>query len=316
MSNLPEPNPPTDAGIPGTAFADRVIGGSKGYANKQASALLNALRYQGVEITQALEDAITAVGSEFYGASDPALDPDLTVTSGSVWADSDTGLIKRRNDTNDDWVVEGTLFKRSLPQYAEADTPTTNKGPIYVVGKGVREFDSGISAYTDVSPSLFSQGTRMLFAQAAAPTGWTQIVTDDADNRMLRVVKTAGAGVGGSHSPIINNVVPEHTHAFTTGNETVAHSHSGSTGLENASHSHYYTAPNSPASFSAGAAYAFSATQGGYTAATGTQTANHAHAFTTGTQSANHTHSGSTDTGSSKTNWEPRYIDIIICTKD
>ena len=63
MNHLPEPNPPTDAEVPGTAFADRVIGGSKGYANRQAAALLNALRYQGVEITQALEDAITAVAA-------------------------------------------------------------------------------------------------------------------------------------------------------------------------------------------------------------------------------------------------------------
>ena len=171
MSHLPEPNPPTDAGVPGTAFADRVIGGSKGYANKQAEALLNALRYQGVEITQALEDAITAVGSEFYGASDPALDPDLTVTAGSVWADSATGLIKRRNDTNDDWVVEGTLFQNHLPEYAVA--PVVNVGPIYLHGDGPAEWDNVASAYVPIGGGAKGGGANKAFYLN------DQIITED-----------------------------------------------------------------------------------------------------------------------------------------
>ena len=161
MSHLPDPNPPTDAGVPGTAFADRVIGGSKGYANKQATALLNALRYQGVEITQALEDAITAVGSEFYGASDPALDPDLTVTAGSVWADSGTGLVKRRNDTNDDWVVEGTLYQNHLPEYAVA--PNVNVGPIYLHGDGPAEWDNVTSTYVPIGGGAKGGGANKVF---------------------------------------------------------------------------------------------------------------------------------------------------------
>lgn len=40
MNTLPEPVSPIDTPIPGTEFADRVIGGSKGMATKQASALL------------------------------------------------------------------------------------------------------------------------------------------------------------------------------------------------------------------------------------------------------------------------------------
>ncbi len=66
-------------------------------------------------------------------------------------------------------------------------------------------------------------GTRMPFAQAAAPTGWTQITEDATDNRMLRVVSSDGGGHGGVHSPVINNVVAAHTHSFTTGNISADH---------------------------------------------------------------------------------------------
>ena len=40
-------------------------------------------------------------------------------------------------------------------------------------------------------------GTRMVFYQGTAPTGWTQDVSDLADDRMMRVVNTvSGGGVG------------------------------------------------------------------------------------------------------------------------
>ena len=71
----------------------------------------------------------------------------------------------------------------------------------------------------------FPSGTRMVFAQASAPTGWTQDTSDTANNRMMRVVNSAGNGVGGSYDPTVMNVVPYHTHGFTSGTESVGHSH-------------------------------------------------------------------------------------------
>ena len=53
-------------------------------------------------------------------------------------------------------------------------------------------------------------GTRLVFHQAAAPTGWTQDTTKN--DYMMRVVSTAGGGSGGSDSPILNNKVPSHNH--------------------------------------------------------------------------------------------------------
>lgn len=73
----------------------------------------------------------------------------------------------------------------------------------------------------------FASGTRMVFAQAAAPTNWTQVTDDSANNRMLRVVSGGGAGIGGSDDPTYNNKIPDHTHYvnLNSGGQSADHSH-------------------------------------------------------------------------------------------
>jgi len=142
-------------------------------------------------------------------------------------------------------------------------------------------------------------GTRVPFAQAAAPTGWTQDTTDNATNRMLRVVNTAGNGIGGSASPILNNTVPSHTHGFSTGGVSADHTH------YDAGHTH----PRG-ASFRTFNGYQGNFANGGIDLPdTGI-----GYASLSGV-SANHTHSGGTDGGSSQTNWAPRYLANIMCYK-
>lgn len=175
---------------------------------------------------------------------------------------------------------------------------------------------SGTESIVDVTSAASASvpaGAVMLFASASAPTGWTQTTTDIANNRMLRVVNTTGGGSGGSHSPILNNVVPSHTHGFTTGNVSADHSHAGWTGGVNANHVH-----NARWLGSAGGPDTGWYGNGGYYGGidTGLMSQDHAHYITTGGASANHTHSGSTDNGSSQTNWTPRYVDLIMCTKN
>jgi len=189
---------------------------------------------------------------------------------------------------------------------------------------------------------LFQKGDRLLFPMEAAPLGWTQITDDSADNRMMRVVKTAGAGTGGSHNPILNNVVPIHTHGFTTGSGGGEHAHtfSGTSSGQSATHTHTATVSDpghahSPQQGSfvqqggSGASGGFTG-DGKTTAATtaisttgvsvsiGYASGDHTHTYsgTTSTQNAAHTHSGTTDNGSSATNWTPRYIDLILCSRD
>lgn len=180
--------------------------------------------------------------------------------------------------------------------------------------------------------SLIPTGTRMPFAQASAPTGWTQDTSDNADNRMLRVVKTAGNSVAGSHSPIINNVVPSHTHGMTTGVESANHGHGGSVGDASATHYHgqsdHTHVINTPYGSPGGGSYGvvpitlsgslniMNTEAGGSGTNTGNMNATHTHAITTGDNNATHTHTGTTDSGSSQTDWTPRYIDMIICAKN
>ncbi|MEN3113081.1 phage tail protein [Uliginosibacterium paludis] len=168
----------------------------------------------------------------------------------------------------------------------------------------------------------FATGTRLLFAQASAPTGWTQNTTDMANNRLLRVVINGGYGAGGTHDPVVCNVVPAHTHGFTTGGISSDHSHDGWTGGQTNGHVHNSTRNK----FVVLGAGEFGGLQHGdqfwdeggigRVPETSDVTADHAHYFRTGGVSSNHTHSGGTDNGSSQTNWQPRYLNLILCQKN
>lgn len=212
-------------------------------------------------------------------------------------------------------TVTGT-FSVSGTATAPTPIPATNNTQIATTAYVQAAVASGVAVF-------FPSGTRLIFCQAAAPTGWTQDVSDSANNRMFRVVTTAGGGVGGSHSPILNNVVPSHTHGFTSGTESADHSHSGTTGTVSADHAHVFGGDDQVASqggFGVDSGFPYDATSttggGGVRMYTYGATANHTHGFSTGGRSAAHTHSGTTDNGSSQTNWTPRYIDTIICTKN
>ena len=150
---------------------------------------------------------------------------------------------------------------------------------------------------TITNTSNFVSGTRMPFAQAAAPTGWTQDTTDNATNRMLRVVNTTGNGIGGSASPILNNVVSSHTHVFT-GTALAAHTHtdSGHTHSEIAGIGPGYGQP------AGGAASSAASTTGIGFAVISSNSAG--------------TPAGTNATNAGAADWAPRYIDMIICSKN
>jgi len=161
----------------------------------------------------------------------------------------------------------------------------------------------------------FPVGTKLMFPQAAAPIGWTQDVTDSADNRMLRVVKTAGAGVGGSHSPILNNVVPAHTHTVSTDTVNTNHYHYFDTGVSGG-HEHLYNwqdnghnAYGGPSGNFVGDGKTDRWTAGG---------GGHQHTGNTGYGSANqhHSHAGTAAANAGAESWAPRYVDLILATKD
>ena len=76
--------------------------------------------------------------------------------------------------------------------------------------------------------SFFPSGTTLLFYQAAAPTGWTQVTTHD--NKALRVVSGTGGGSGGSTaftSVFASRTVPLVDHNHTASGTMADHTHGG-----------------------------------------------------------------------------------------
>jgi len=67
----------------------------------------------------------------------------------------------------------------------------------------IRYINGGTPVWVAAAPpaggsSVIPAGTRMVFAQAAAPTGWTQDTTAALNDSALRLVNTAGGGTGGT----------------------------------------------------------------------------------------------------------------------
>jgi hypothetical protein len=196
------------------------------------------------------------------------------------------------NPTSSDPVNQGDDHLRLIKSVLKAQFPGAAGNGFAIP---ITATEAEINALHGLTNFYFTAGTRMPFAQAAAPTGWTQDITDNATNRMLRVVSSAGNGVGGSDSPIVNSTtMVAHTHTFTG----VAHTHTDS------GHSHTQIGQN--------------ALSGGFTPvlASGTATVN----ADTNTANASAVISSTTATGTNSTttgvSWTPRYIDMIICSKN
>jgi hypothetical protein len=202
-------------------------------------------------------------------------------------------------------LVGGTL---SGALYLPSADPSTN-----YMAAHKKYVDDRIAATT------FATGTRMAFAMVSAPTGWSQDV--GLNDRMLRVVSTAGNGIGGTSSPILmdSSTVPSHTHSGSTSNNNVDHTHGvGTIFVSGGLHQHVvigndsnnsHTGPGdfSPGEFGNVTSDITSALEGGHTHTFGGSTAGqsqtHVHGFTTGANAGN-------------ANWTPKYINMIICQRD
>lgn len=142
------------------------------------------------------------------------------------------------------------------------------------------------------------EGTVMMFAQPNPPIEWTQLV--DEDNRSVRLSSVAGGGLGGVDNPYLLPL--EHTHETAEHildiTEMPAHQHT----LQFEGKNTAGIPDNAPPKIDA---------QADNENANGT--INQLTNVKGGDQP--HTH-GTTDFGTIKTQFEPRYVDVIMATKD
>jgi hypothetical protein len=164
---------------------------------------------------------------------------------------------------------------------------------------GVKDIwcDAPSALLAQVGPQEIPTSTRVFFGQSAAPTGWTQITTQN--DRVLRLVSGAGAGTGGSWT-ISGLTVLGHS---LTPSELAAHSH-----LIAANADVGNSAPISGVNF-AGYAGGTPGTDR-YVLRSSGITANVGLTNTVGQGDA-HIHGISADG-----NWRMAYLDVILCGKN
>jgi len=150
------------------------------------------------------------------------------------------------------------------------------------------------------SVDAFPAGTKMLFQQTSAPTGWTKDTTHN--NKALRVVSgTASSGGSTAFTSVFTSrtIAEENLPSHTHGNGTLATSSNGD-------HAHNYTNPQIG---SVGVSGGGGNTRENTTTNGGTTTTNGAHT---------HTITGATAATGSGTamDFAVAYVDVVICTKD
>lgn len=96
----------------------------------------------GLSMVQQVNGALQTVATNFAGDSDPAAFAGPFMT----WADTQNGLLKRRNPAGSAWIVEGSLLQRAIASYPNDAIPSQDIGQILVDGVGRMTFYQGAYA--------------------------------------------------------------------------------------------------------------------------------------------------------------------------
>ena len=235
----------------------------------------------------------------------------------------------------DTWGTKLNTNLDTIDDLLDGTTPVTgidiNSGSIDGVTIGTASAVTGTAGFTNISftgtisgdgsgltgVEPFPSGTKVMFYQASAPTGWTQDTTHN--DKALRVVSGTGGGTGGTHG-LSSPPSTAHTHtggAHTHSTPSHSHSHTLSAGSHTLSTSempsHTHTTHRHGANGGESLRY------GARWRETGTQNSG----STGGGGSHSHSLSGSITSGGSGTSgsggataFAPQYIDVIVCSKD
>jgi hypothetical protein len=130
------------------------------------------------------------------------------------------------------WITNSASLGGKTPVYTDGSNPMS--APLTLSGDPVNPTDAADKHYVDgliAGVTAIPSGTVMLFCQAAAPVGWTQVTTQN--DKLLRVVSggTGGAAggtqafstwaaqtVGGAHTLGVNEIP---TGLTATGTNTI-----------------------------------------------------------------------------------------------
>jgi len=227
-------------------------------------------------VTSAVQTQFDAITANDWVTS--ARIADDAITSALIADDAITSAL-----IADDAVVQAAIADEAVD---EARLQVSNAGSNGQFLSKQSGDDGGLTWATVSSEDYIPDGSVMAFFQASAPTGWTQVTTQN--DKMLRVVSGTGGGTGGSaavSSPAHNIAAAAHTLATS---EMPAHTHGsvgtslGTSSIRAGGNGNWYSLGTSLSTGSSGS--------------------------TGGGGSHSHNTSGSITT--------PQYIDVIICSKD
>ena len=169
-------------------------------------------------------------------SSDPSMGGDLTGTASNaqLGADVVTSAELADNACNSEHYTDGSIDLIHLSADCVDGTKLADNAC-----NSEHYTDASIDAVHLASGVALASGTKMVFYQASAPTGWTQDTTASLANRGLRIVVGSGGGTGGTHdlnsppSLAHTHTGPSHTHTGPSHTHTgPSHTHTG------AAHSH------------------------------------------------------------------------------
>lgn len=243
-------------------------------------------------------------------------------------------------------VDDADIGKHEVIQLTAEATPTIAAGDVGLWNdSGVLKTRSGTGAVQtavlggSADALVAPAGTKLVFYQASAPTGWTQDVA--VNDQVLKVVSGTGGGTGGSwtisgvtvdnHTLTVSQM-PAHDHGGSSGstapgtNTTGSHGHTGSANSAGA-HTHSYSRPFETALSGGGTPAVWRAT---LTSVNTGSAGAHTHSLSINSNGSHshtvdsHIHSISSQGGGTAHNhgvtadgtWRPSHIDVIVAEKD